>query len=98
MSDQVGAILTLTQDMMVEVIEGRWDGLIDMQLQQDQLIRALFAIAGKVLLDSEKEDLVEVERLSREIYNAAEIYQADIASKLREMRLGKTKAGVYQSL
>ncbi len=91
-------VLSLTQDMMVCVIDGRWDELIEMQLEQDQMIKNLFSDAERLFLNKEKENLFEVQRLNQEISNAAELHKTEIASKLRDMRQGKTKAGVYRSL
>ena len=91
-------VLSLTQDMMVCVIDGRWDELIEMQLEQDQMIKHLFSDGERLFLDWEKENLFEVQRLNQEILNAAELHKTEIASKLRDMRQGQTKAGAYQSL
>ena len=91
-------VLSLTQDMMVCVIDEHWDELIEMQLKQDQMIKYLFSDAKRLFLNEEKENLVEVQRLNQEILNAATVHKAEIASKLRDMRQGKTKAGAYQSL
>jgi hypothetical protein len=99
MADQgVFEVLSLTQDMMVCVIDGRWDELIEMQLEQDQMIKNLFSDAGRLFLKEEKENLFEVQRLNQEILNAAELHKTEIASKLSDMRQGKSKAGAYQSL
>jgi hypothetical protein len=91
-------VLSLTQDMMLCVIDGCWDELIEKQLDQDQMIRNLFFDAERLFLKEEKENLFEVQRLSQEILNAAELHKTEIASKLRDMRQGKTNAGVYRSL
>ena len=98
MADQsVLDVLSLTQDMMVCVIDGRWDELIEMQAEQDQMIKNLFSDGERILLDWEKENLFEVQRLNQEISNAVELHKTEIASKLRDMRQGKTKADAYQS-
>jgi len=91
-------VLSFTQDMMVCVLEDRWDELIQMQLKQDRMIKDLFSDGERLFLDKEKENLFEVQRLNQEILNAAELHKAEIASKLRELRQGKTKAGAYQAL
>lgn len=91
-------VLSFTEDMMLSVIEGRWDELTEMQLKQDQMLRNLFSDKERVFLDKEKENLFEVQRLNQEILTAAGVHRTDIAAKLREMQQGKTKAGAYQSL
>ena len=91
-------VLSLTQDMMVCVIDEHWGELIEMQLKQDQMINHLFSDAKRLFLTEEKENLLEVQRLNQEILNAAAVHKTEIASKLRDMRQGKTKAGAYQSL
>jgi len=99
MTDQsVSAVLMFTQDMMLEVIEEGWENLIEMQEQQNYMIRALFSESGRVFLDKEKEDLFEMQRLNQEIIVAVGAHKADIANKLRDMRQGKSKAGAYQGL
>ncbi len=99
MADQdVLDVLSFTQDMMVCVLEGCWDDLIEMQLKQDQMIKVLFSDTKRSFLDRDKENLFEVQRLNQEILNAAELHKAEIASKLRDMRQGQTKAGAYQAL
>lgn len=91
-------VLSLTQDMMLCVLEDRWDELIEMQLKQDRMIKGLFSDTERLFLDKEKEGLFEVQRLNQEISNAAEVHKTEIASKLRGMRQGKSKAGAYQVL
>ena len=95
----VSDVLSLTQDMMMTVVEEQWDELVDMQIRQDEMLRQLFAADGEMMFsDAEKEDLVEVQRLNQEILSAAEKHKSDIAHELRAMRQGKAKASVYQSL
>lgn len=94
----VSDILLHTQDMMVSVIEGRWDAFVEMQLQQDQMIRHLFSDADRVFLESEKEALFEVKRLNKDMLIAAEACKAEIAAELRKMRQGQSKAKAYQAL
>ena len=91
-------VLSLTQEMMLCVLEERWDELIEMQLKQGQMIRDLFSDGERLFLDNEKENLFEVQRLNQEIINATECHKTGIASKLRDMRQGKTKARAYQTL
>ena len=94
----VSNILLHTQDMMVNVIEGRWEEFQEMQLQQDQMIRDLFSDADRVFLESEKDALLEVKRLNKDILLEAESCKADIASELLKMRQGQSKAKAYQAL
>jgi len=91
-------VLSFTEDMMLSSIEERWDDLIDMQEEQDQMIRGLFSDNGRVFSDQEKQNLFEVQRLNQEILKAAELQKAEIAGKLRDMQQGKSKAGAYQAL
>ena len=80
------------------VLEQQWETLLDMQLKQDEMLKALFSSNDPHFTVQEKDDLFEVQRLNQEILTAAELYKTEIASKLRDMRQGKTKAGAYQSL
>ena len=91
-------VLSFTEDMMLSSIEERWDDLINMQEEQNQMIRGLFSDNGRVFSDQEKQNLFEVQRLNQEILNAAGLHKAEIAGKLRDMKQGKSKAGVYQVL
>ena len=91
-------VLSFTEDMMLSSIEERWDDLIEMQDKQDLMIRGLFSNDSRVFSEKEKQNLFEVQRLNQEILNAVELHKADIATKLREMRQGKSKAGAYQSI
>jgi len=94
----VSFVLSFTEDMMLSAIEERWDDLIEMQLKQDQMLRDVFSDTSRVFVDQEKLNLFEVQRLNKEILNAAERCKADVAGKLREMQQGKSKVGAYQSL
>ena len=91
-------VLSFTEDMMLSSIEERWDDLIEMQEKQGLMIRGLFSNDSRLFSEKEKQNLFEVQRLNQEIFNAAELHKADIATKLREMRQGKSKAGAYQSI
>lgn len=92
------SVLAFTQDMMLAVIEERWNVLMDMQFKQEQMLQAIFADHDLAFTDVEKDDLVEVQRLNQEVLIAAEAHKSDIAKELRAMRLGKTKANIYQAL
>jgi len=94
----VSVVLSYTQDMMLVVLEQQWEDLLDMQLKQDEMLKALFSNKDPDFTAQEKDDLFEVQRLNQEILTAAESHKTEIASKLRDMRQGKTKAGAYQSL
>ena len=90
----VSAVLSYTQDMMMVILEQQWEALLEMQLKQDEMLKALFSSKDPNFTVQEKEDLFEVQRL----LNAAELHKTEVASKLRDMRQGKTKAGAYQAL
>ena len=94
----VSEVLSFTQDMMLVVLEQQWEDLPDMQGKQDKMLKTLFSNKGRVFTAEEKEALFEVQRLNKEILNAAERCKADVAGKLREMQQGKSKVGAYQSL
>jgi len=94
----VSTILSYTQDMMMVVIEQHWDVFLDMQLKQDEMLRALFADKGDDFSVEEKADLVEVQRLNQEILSSAEAYKSEVASKLHDMRQGKSQIDAYQAL
>jgi len=94
----VSAVLSYTQDMMMVVLEQQWEALLEMQLKQDEMLKALFSGKDPGFTAQEKDDLFEVQRLNQEILTAAELHKTEIASKLRDMRQGKTKAGAYQAL
>jgi len=94
----VSDVLLFTQDMLLLVIEEQWDQLMEMQVQQDKMLRQLFAAADPMFSKQEKEDLLEVQRLNQEVLKAAEVYRTDIAAELRSMRQGQAKASAYQSL
>lgn len=94
----VSDVLVHTEDMMLLVIEERWDELLAMQLVQDEMLRALFSVNKTTFSNQEKEDLFEVQRLNQEILKAAEMHKAGLAGELRSMRQGKAKVGAYQSL
>ena len=94
----VAGILSHTQDMVMVVLEQQWDILLDMQLQQDEMLRSLFLGDDPVFTAKEQQDLFEVQRLNQQILEAAESHKAEVAGKLREMHQGKSKAGAYQSL
>ena len=94
----VSTVLSYTQDMMLVVLEQQWEDLLDMQLKQDEMLKALFSSKDPNFTAQEKDDLFEVQRLNQEILTAAESHKTEIASKLRDMRQGKTKASAYQAL
>lgn len=94
----VSVVLSYTQDMMLVVLEQQWEALLDMQLKQDEMLKALFSSKDPNFTAQEKDDLFEVQRLNQEILTAAESHKTEIASKLRDMRQGKTKASAYQAL
>ena len=92
------SILSYTQDMMMVVIEQRWDVLLDMQLKQDEMLRALFAGKGDDFSVVEKAGLVEVQRLNQEILSSAEAHKSELASKLHDIRQGKSQIDAYHAL
>ena len=94
----VSVVLSYTQDMMLVVLEQQWEALLDMQLKQDEMLKALFSSKDPNFTAQEKDDLFEVQRLNQEILTAAEVHKTEVASKLRDMRQGKTKASAYQAL
>jgi len=94
----VATVLSHTQDMLMVVLEKQWDALFDMQLQQDEMLKALFSVENLSFSEQEKQDLFEVQRLNNEILIAAEANKAEIAGKLRNMHQGKSKADAYQHL
>jgi len=94
----VSCVLSFTEDMMLLAIEERWDDLTGMQLKQDKMLRDIFSDTNRVFVDQEKQNLFEVQRLNKEVLNAAERCKADVAGKLREIQQGKSKVGAYQSL
>ena len=83
---------------MLVVLEQQWEALLDMQLKQDEMLKALFSSKDPNFTAQEKDDLFEVQRLNQEILTAAEVHKTEVASKLRDMRQGKTKASAYQAL
>lgn len=91
-------VLSYTQDMMMAVIEEDWERLLEMQGEQDQMIRQLFADTARIFSGDEKKDMLEVQRLNQEILSATEAQKFEIADKLRDMKQGKSKAEVYQSV
>ncbi len=94
----VSTVLSYTQDMMLVVLEQQWEALLDMQVKQDEMLKALFSSKDPNFTAQEKDDLLEVQRLNQEILTAAELHKAEIATKLCDMRQGKTKASAYQAL
>ena len=94
----VSAVLSYTQDMMMVVLEQQWEALLEMQLKQDEMLKSLFLSKSPDFTAQEKDDLFEVQRLNQEILTAAEAHKTEVASKLRDMRQGKAKAGAYQAL
>ena len=90
--------MAFTQDMMLAVIEQRWNGLMEMQLKQDEMLQELFSEPEVLLSEAEQDDLLEVQRLNQAILIAAEATKSDIAKELRTMRQGKAKANIYQAL
>jgi hypothetical protein len=84
--------------MMLMAIDQKWDVLLEMQPQQDQMLKDLFKVEGVSFSEQEKLDLIEVQRLNKEVLQAADSHKADIASELRVMRQGKAKANAYLSL
>lgn len=94
----VAAVLSHTQDMVMVVLEQQWDVLLDMQLQQDEMLKTLFSAESLSFTEQEQQDLFEVQRLNTEILTAAEANKAEIAGKLRNMHQGKSKTGAYQAL
>ncbi len=89
-------VLLYTQDMMLAVIDERWDDLIKMQFVQNTMLKNLFA-ADMVFSEQQKQDLFEVQRLNQEIITEAGKHKADIANELRKMHQGKVKVDAYQS-
>lgn len=90
-------VLLFTQDMMLAVMEERWDDLIEMQSVQDGMLKDLFA-ATQEFSEQQKEQLFEVQRLNQEIISEADKHKADIANTLRKMSQGKAKINAYQSV
>ena len=90
-------VLLFTQDMMLAVLEERWDDLIEMQSVQDRMLKDLFA-ATQEFSEQQKEQLFEVQRLNQEIISEADKHKADIANTLRKMSQGKAKINAYQSV
>lgn len=90
-------VLLFTQDMMLAVMEERWDDLIEMQSVQDRMLKDLFA-ATQEFSEQQKEQLFEVQRLNQEIISEADKHKADIANTLRKMSQGKAKINAYQSV
>ena len=84
--------------MMMVVLEQQWEALSGMQVKQDEMLKALFSGKHPKFTAQEKDDLFEVQRLNHEILNATELQKSEIASKLRDLRQGKSKASAYQSL
>jgi hypothetical protein len=97
MDNTASAVLLYTQDMMLAVIEERWDDLIEMQSVQDAMLHKLFAVNNGFSVQ-QKEDLFEVQRLNQEIVREVEAHKGFIASELRKMHRGKDKIGSYLSL
>lgn len=96
MDNTASAVLLYTQDMMLAVIEERWDDLIEMQSIQDAMLQKLFTV-NNGFSEQQKEDLFEVQRLNQEIVREVEKRKGDIANELRKMRRGKDKIGTYLS-
>lgn len=94
----VSDVLLHAQDMMMAIIEQRWDALAEMQQELDHMLRALFATTDVPFSEQEKNDLVEVQRLNQEIIMAVASHKADLATQLREIQQGKSKVGAYQAL
>jgi len=94
----VASVLSYTQDMMMVVLEQKWDVLLAMQLQQDKMIKGLFAKQDVSFTAQEQQDLLEIQSLNQQIMQIAEEHKAEAAHKLRELRQGKSKTGAYQAL
>ncbi len=93
--DAVSDVLMYTQDMMLAVIDNRWDDLLKMQSTQDKMLKKLFAVADAIFSEQQRADLLEVQCLNQKIVAAAALHRTDIAGELRKMRQGKLKAGNY---
>ena len=98
MKTQVSNVLLHTQDMMVVVIEARWDDLSVMQGTQDLMLRALFSVADVSFSEQERNDLVEVQRLNQEIIMAVASHKTGLAVQLRDIQQGKSKVSAYRAL
>jgi len=94
----VSDVLLHTQDMLMLIIEQRWDDLSVMQKRQDQMLRGLFSVADVSFSEQQKDDLVEVQRLNREIIMAVDSHKADLADQLRELQQGKSKVKAYRAV
>jgi len=99
MSNQnVQEILSFTEDMMLAVIEQRWDALSDMLSQQDRMLRNLFSEQQQPFSETENKHLLTVHRLYQEILVAAKNHRSEIAHELKKIRQGKTQITSYQSM
>ncbi len=79
------------------IIEQRWDDLLELQAQQDKMLKALFSVANVSFSEQEQEDLLEVQRLNQEVIAAVQEHKAELGSQLRGLQQGKSKVGAYRS-
>ena len=75
-------LLLHTQDMMIAAIEERWDDLIDMQLTQDKMLKALFSTTYITFFDLAKNNLGEIQRLNQNILSLAQNRTTSVTEEL----------------
>jgi len=91
-------ILDFTQDMWVSVIAEQWEGLGELQQEQDVMLRRFFSVADFVPSGQDTADLLEVQNLNKKILSAAELHKVELAKELQSMKVGKLKVSAYQDI
>jgi len=91
-------ILDFTQDMWVSVVAEQWEGLDELQQEQDAMLRRFFSVADFVPSGQDTADLLEVQNLNKKILSAAELHRVELAKELQSMKAGKVKVSAYQDI
>jgi len=94
----VADILDFTQDMWVSVIAEHWEGLGELQQEQDAMLRRFFSAADFVPSVQDAADLLEVQNLNKKILSAAELHRVELAKELQSIKAGKVKVSAYQDI
>jgi len=90
-------ILDFTQDMWVSVIAERWEGLGELQQEQDVMLRHFFSVVDFVPSSQDTADLLEVQNLNKKILSAAELHRVELGKELQAIKVGKLKVNAYRT-
>ncbi len=98
MIESVSNALEITQDMLLGAIENAWDRVADLQHKQDALLRQIFTDSIAFLSTEDLDQIYEIQRLNREILNAAQEHREQLGQQIRTLHQGQNQAKAYRSI